>query len=168
MTMDGYRRSDGLWDIEGRLLDVKAYDLEGLYRKHIPAGEPIHEILVRVTINDDLTVQNVEATIDFAPFPMCGGIAPVFADLRGVNLGGGFMREIRGRFGGVKGCTHIIELLGAVATTAFQTIYPLLRREAGDGAARPALIDSCHAFSADGDVVARQWPDHSTRPITVR
>ncbi|CAA7613795.1 DUF2889 domain-containing protein [Magnetospirillum sp. SS-4] len=165
MTMDGYRRHDGLWDIEGKLVDVKAYDLEGLYRKHVPAGEPIHEILVIVTIDDDFTIHNVEATIDFSPFPMCGDIAPDFAELKGLGLGGGFMREIRARFGGVKGCTHIVDLLGAVATTAFQTIYPLLRRETGPG--RPALIDSCHAFAADGEVVARQWPDHSSRsPIS--
>jgi hypothetical protein len=163
MTMDGYRRSDGLWDIEGRLLDVKGYDLEGLYRKHVPAGEPIHEILVRVTIDDDLVIHAVEASTDFAPFPMCGAITPAFADLKGLNLGAGFMRDIRARFGGVKGCTHLVDLLGAVATTAFQTLYPVLRGERGDGPGRPALIDSCHAFSADGEVVARWWPDHSTR-----
>ena len=73
------------------------------------------------------------------------------------------MREVRGRFAGRQGCTHIVELLGGIATTAFQTIYPLLRSERGEPAGKPALIDSCHAFAADGEVVANQWPAYSTR-----
>lgn len=163
ISIEGFRRSDGLWDVEAVLQDVKSYDLEGLYRHHIPAGEPIHDIRVRVSVDDGLVIHAAEATIDNAPFPMCGHIGPSFASLAGLALGAGFMREVRARFGGVLGCTHISELLGAIATTAFQTIYPLLRKERGEPPGRPTLIDSCHAFSADGDVVARQWPDYSIR-----
>ena len=31
ITINGYHRDDGLWDIEGRLIDIKGYDLEGLW-----------------------------------------------------------------------------------------------------------------------------------------
>ena len=27
---------------------------------------------------------------------------------------------------------------------------------------RPPLIDSCHAFKSDGEVVKNSWPDHYT------
>lgn len=163
IAIHGYRREDGFWDIEGSLTDIKSYDLDGLYRKHIPAGEPIHEMHVRVTIDDTFLIQQVEAVTDFAPFPMCSDITPVFSALKGLNLGSGFLREVRSRFGGSHGCTHIIELLGGIATTAFQTVYPLLRNERGGPDGKPALIDSCHAFAADGEVVASLWPDHSVR-----
>src|SRR3546814_16026231 len=52
-----------------------------------------------------------------------------------------------------------------MATTAFQTIRPLLARgrgtEPGPSDApreRPALLDTCHAYAADGDLVRRKWP----------
>jgi hypothetical protein len=162
IALSGYCRDDGLWEIEGRLLDTKGYDLSGLYRKHIPAGEPIHDMSVRLTIDDDLIIRDVAVVTDWAPFPMCADITPVFAQLKGVGLGRGFMRFVRDRFGGTSGCTHIAELLGAIASTAFQTVYPVLRHERGDMAGRPDLIDSCHAFAADGEVVARQWPQFAT------
>ena len=163
ITLQGYRRDDGMWDVEGRLTDTKAYDLEGLYRKQIPAGEPIHEMRVKVTVDDGLLIHGVEASTDFAPFPMCGDIAPRFSGLTGLNLGRGFMKEVRNRFSGRDGCTHLVELLGGIATTAFQTIYPILRSEQGEPEGKPALIDSCHAFVADGEVVAKAWPAYSTR-----
>ncbi|MDO8606326.1 MAG: DUF2889 domain-containing protein [Phaeospirillum sp.] len=163
ITIQGYRRDDGLWDMEGTLIDVKGYDLEGLYRKHIQAGEPIHEMRVIVTVDDHFLIYRAEAVTDFAPFPMCGDIAPAFSALAGLCLTSGFMREVRNRFGGRHGCTHIIELLGGIASTAFQTIYPLLRNDRLQADGKPALIDSCHGFAADGEVVASQWPAYSTR-----
>lgn len=163
INVRGYRRDDGKWDVEGRLTDTKSYDIEGLYRKHIPSGEPIHDMRVTVTVDDDLVIDGVEARIDFAPFPMCGDIVFEFSRLKGLNLGRGFMKEVRSRFSGRDGCTHLVELLGGIATTAFQTIYPVLRSERGEPEGKPALIDSCHAFSAEGEVVAKTWPAYSTR-----
>lgn len=163
ISIQGYRRHDRLWEIEGHLTDVKAYDLTGLYRGPIPAGEAIHRISARLVVDDDLAIHRAEAVIDTAPFPMCGDIAASFATLAGGNLGAGFMRDVRSRFAGVAGCTHICELLGAMATTAFQTIYPLLKDERGDPPGRPALINSCHAFAEDGEVVSRLWPDYAAK-----
>lgn len=163
VIMHGYRRDDGLWDMEGELVDVKGCDLAGLYRNHIPAGEPIHKMRVRVTVDDDFLIHAVEACTDFAPFPMCADITPVFSALKGLSLGRGFGREMRHRFSGRQGCTHIMELLAGIATTAFQTIYPLLLQERGQPEGRPGLIDSCHALAADGEVVADLWPAYSTR-----
>ena len=34
----GYRRSDGLWDIEGRLVDVKSYTFHNNERGDVPPG----------------------------------------------------------------------------------------------------------------------------------
>ena len=60
---------------------------------------------------------------------MCGDIAPDFKKLIGLRIGGGFHRAVRERLGGVHGCTHIVELLGPVATTAFQTVSSGKARE---------------------------------------
>jgi hypothetical protein len=158
----GFRRADGLWDIEGRIVDTKTYDFPNRDRQGIRAGEPVHQMVVRVTLDDDFLIHAVEAATLHAPHAICGDIAPAFGELRGLTLGPGFQRQLRARFGGVRGCTHIVELFGPIATTAFQTIFPLVQAKRTNGA-RPPFIDQCHAMSADGPVVAHHWPDHATR-----
>ncbi len=64
------------------------------------------------------------------------------------------------RLGGVKGCTHLVELaIGALATTAIQTIGPLRRRVPGR---RPGHLDTCHALATDGEVVRARYPEFYT------
>jgi Protein of unknown function (DUF2889) len=78
---------------------------------------------------------------------------------------------VRDLLGGVEGCTHLVDMLGPVANTAYQTVFPWRARQyeerlAAEGKAPerpvrpPKLIDSCHAFAADGEVVKRYWPDY--------
>lgn len=104
----------------------------------------------------------------------CGSITPAFEKLVGLRVKAGFTRQVKERLGGVHGCTHLVELLGPMATTAFQTIYPVLTREraAAEGKAaesgppsppsagdrRPPLLNSCHAFASDGEIARRLWP----------
>jgi len=158
VELNGYRRQDGLWDIEGRLLDIKSYGFANMDRGgEIPAGEPIHEMLVRLTVDDHYRIRAVVAVTDHAPFTICPTIAPAFSALEGLTLGPGFLRELRSRFGGVEGCTHIVEMMGPLATTAFQTLAPLVSHELS-GEKRPRILDTCHALASDGPVVKREWP----------
>jgi hypothetical protein len=80
---------------------------------------------------------------------------------------------VRDLLGGTEGCTHLVDMLGPLATTAYQTVFPYRAREHQERAARegrlptrptsrPRLIDSCHAFASDGEVVKRYWPDFYT------
>ena len=156
----GYRRDDGLWDIEGHLVDTKSYDLKDLDHGPAPAGHPLHEMWLRLTVDDDLNVVAVEACTIWAPYNMCGEITPNFQALKGLAIKAGWTQKTRELLGGTKGCTHLLELLGPMATTAFQTIYPLRsRREREQGKAkRPGLLDSCHAWASDSPVVAKRFP----------
>ena len=52
-----------------------------------------------------------------------------FQRLVGLRIKSGWTQKVKELLGGVEGCTHLVELLGPVATTAFQTIYPVLARE---------------------------------------
>ncbi len=158
----GFRRDDGLWDIEGSLLDTKDYefarrDLAGVH----PVGAPVHAMLVRFTIDDQFLLHDIEVAMDHTPFATCPRIAPEFAALTGLNLTSGFVKQLRTRFGGVAGCTHLVDLMIAMATAAFQTVYPILSREK-PATGKPVIIDTCHALAADGPVVARIWPDYAT------
>ena len=50
----GYRRDDGLWDIEGTLVDTKTYGFFSHARGDVEPGQPVHNMSIRLTIDDDL------------------------------------------------------------------------------------------------------------------
>lgn len=162
----GYRREDGLWDIEGHLVDTKTYDFESTFKGEMTAGTPVHEMWIRLTVDDALKVLAVETVTEAGPFPCCPDITPAFKALEGLTLGPGWSRKVRERVGGVRGCTHIVELLGPLATTAFQTMYSRAGREQMENkdkpTRRPLHIDTCHALRSDGEIVKQAWPDYYT------
>jgi hypothetical protein len=175
VACQGFRRTDGLWDIEGHLTDVKTYAFSSIHRGEIHPGEPVHDLWLRLTITDTFKVVAIEAATAQGPFHICGDITPAFQQLVGLTIGAGWTRAIKERLGGAKGCTHLVELLGPVATTAFQTIYPILVREqaerpqadpAGSKIERPVLLDTCHVFDSAGDFVREHWPEHYTGPVS--
>ena len=126
VTCEGHLRDDGLMDIEGHLVDTKSYDFPNNDRGgHIPAGEPLHGISARIALDEKLTIIEAEACMDYTPYHYCKEIAPVFSQIAGIRIGAGWMAKIRDIMGGTQGCTHITELLGPMATTAFQTMVSI-------------------------------------------
>ena len=160
----GYSRADGLWDIEGRMTDVKTYGFDNEHRGHIAAHEPLHDMSIRLTIDETFTIRDIEAVTDAGPYAICPVITPNFRKVVGLRLGLGWRRRIRERLGGVEGCTHLVEMLAAMATVAFQTLYPTLAKKGRTqtSGGKSPLIDSCHAYASDGEIVKKTWPDHYT------
>lgn len=150
----GYRRSDGLWDIEGRLRDSKTYSFTSEHRGELEVGEPVHDMSIRLTVDDRLVIHAVEAATDASPYRVCPDVVPNFQRLRGLRIGRGFHGKVKELLGGTAGCTHLVELLGPVATTAFQTIFPVKLRDAPRAArgVPPYLLDTCHALARDGEI----------------
>lgn len=157
---EGFARDDGLWDIEGYLRDIKSYTFANRDRGEIKAGEPIHDMAIRLTIDVNLTIHAAEAVIDAAPFAMCPRISARFALLKGIRIGAGWRKQLKQLFGGVSGCTHLLELLHPMATTAYQTLYRAREEQARANPQRekPAVIDTCHTFASDSEVVHFFWP----------
>ncbi|MEO1089406.1 MAG: DUF2889 domain-containing protein [Pseudomonadota bacterium] len=160
----GFARDDGLFDVEAWLVDTKAYPVANRWRGPIQPGEPIHGMGLRLTLNDDLEVVAAAAMTDFSPYPVCGAIAPAFEQLVGLRIGPGWRRAVQARLGGVRGCTHLVDLLGPLATTAMQAILPLKRRAAPPTPATrpPGHLDGCHALRRDGPVVKEHHPEWYT------
>jgi hypothetical protein len=166
----GFRRSDGLWDIEAHMTDRKTYSFASEERGEIVAGMPIHDMWIRVTLDDDFHIRAIEAVTDASPYGICPAITPNFQRLVGLRIGAGFNARVRERLGGIEGCTHLVELMGPLATTAFQTIYPAKQRERANGGEhapnqpgkRPRLLETCHAFARDSEVTKRNWPEFYT------
>ena len=162
----GFEREDGLFDIEAHLTDTKTYAFSNNWRGDIEPGDPIHEMWLRVTINDKFVVQDVQAATDNSPFAICPDIAPVYKELVGLTMGPGWRKSVRQKVGGVQGCTHLTELLFPMATVAIQTIKPLQnhRRRLADSdsrqhAGRPFVLNTCHAWAEHSPVVKENAPD---------
>jgi hypothetical protein len=162
----GYARDDGLYDIEGTLVDVKSITFHNMDRGEVKPGEPIHEMWIRLTVDIDLNIVDVEARNVWGPYSICGDITPNFKRLKGLTIKHGWTQKTRELLGGTQGCTHMVELLGPIATTAFQTIYAeRVARDKHEGKKeKPALIGSCHAYAPDSPVVAIRHPEHYTGP----
>ena len=156
VTYEGYRRSDELFDIEGHLTDVKDQDyalLTGLRR----AGDPVHDMWIRLTIGSDYVIRAIEVRTDEMPYPgACDLITPAYGKLVGASLLHGFRRTLQDTMGGVRGCSHLTELLSHAPTAAIQ-MFAGLRREI-EGDERPFQLDRCHALETTTDTVRRYYP----------
>ena len=169
----GFQRIDGLWDIEAHMTDRKSYSFPSDEHGEVTAGTPVHDMWIRVTLDDGFHILAIEAVTDSGPFGVCPAIIPNFQRLVGTRIGPGFNRHVREHLGGTEGCTHLVELMGPLATTAFQTIFSArnrAERERGTGSERPAgkppkrprLLGTCHALAPDSPVTKRIWPDFYT------
>jgi hypothetical protein len=153
---DGWQRSDGLYDIEARLVDTKDDDYT-LMSGTRPAGQPIHDMWVRVTIDGDYNVHDVCVSSDRVPYEGCERIAPDYKRLAGTNLLRGFRQAVADLVGGVRGCSHVTELIAFLPTAALQT-FAGVHGEVRDDVEKPYQLDRCHALETTSDVVRRYYP----------
>jgi hypothetical protein len=144
------------------MIDIKTYDIDNRDRGgEIPAGEALHDMAIRLTINAQFLVVEVEAVIDYAPFNICPSITAVLQQLKGVAIGPGWTATLRKLFKGTQGCTHLTELLSPIATTAFQTMHKSQdNEERGAAKPLPQFLNSCHALNTEGEAVRDFWPEH--------
>jgi Protein of unknown function (DUF2889) len=166
----GYERDDGLFDIEAQIVDTKTYAVDEPYRGHREAGQHVHDMQLRLTVDRAMVVRAIEVTTNDAPYDACFTVAPAYEALVGAKIGGGWRRAVNEAVGGTKGCTHLRELLMPVATVAFQTIgsWPKAGKVATEShpdreRKKPYFIDGCKAWAADGPVVERLFPLHFRR-----
>lgn len=160
----GFRRDDGLWDIEGSLVDTRDEAMETFGRGRIAPGEHLHEMWIRLTVDNHLEVIDIEAVTEHSPYPACPNFPKYFGKLIGQRIEPGWTAKVRLLLGGRRGCTHLVELLGPIATTAVQTVYAW-RGEVGehlpDDVSPPReFIDSCHSLVSGGEAASHLWPTH--------
>ncbi|MFA5664978.1 DUF2889 domain-containing protein [Castellaniella sp.] len=157
--VQAYEREDGLWDLEAELMDTKAYDFPIRSGDMHPAGQPVHHMLLRITIDEHYTITAAEVAYEAAPHgEFCSAIAPAYENLVGLNLLQRFRQSVRERFGRTAGCTHVTELAQVLPTAAIQSMAGRRRTRPTPGK-RPFQLDGCHALRVDGPVVRVHHPD---------
>ena len=161
---EGFLRADGLWDIEAHLVDTRSFDCsydESHRGGVIPAGEPVHDMWMRLTIDFEFRIHDVQATSVQTPFPVCPGAAASMRKMIGLRIAPGWRSQVRERIGRVESCTHLMDLLGQMTATAYQTLHHALeeRESRREPRGRPAILDTCMALSSSGETVRKHWPE---------
>ena len=162
----GFLREDGLWDIEAELTDTKTYSLQRSNRDVLQAGQPVHGMVIRLTVDDAMKITAVAVGMPAAPFAECQQAKPPMERLIGCTLGRGWRKAIEEALGKTQGCAHLRELLFNMATVGYQTI-PLYRHHLQQltGLPEPILnrppphVGQCIAWDFNGTVVKRVYPE---------
>ena len=158
INCNGFVRADGLYDIEAELTDHKTYDFPSDFRGTVTPDLAVHHMVLRITIDRDRVIQHAEAITITGPYAICPTANAVFDNLVGLQIGPGWRRKVQAAIGGRHGCTHITELLGPVATIAYQTLYgeeARQKRQSGtlsdqdNPASRSHLANSCVGYADD-------------------
>ncbi len=169
---EGFQREDGLWDIEAGIIDTKTHKTVEPFRGAREAGAHVHDMQLRLTLDREMVVKDIEVSTNEAPYDPCFTVASAFKGLIGAKIGGGWRRAVNEAVGGTKGCTHLKELLMPAATVAFQTMGSWPKEgdaKAGEvkpvalpgkASAKPYFLDGCKAWSTEGEVVAKLYPMH--------
>lgn len=164
VTCRAYARDDGLWDVEGHMTDIKTREIANEDRGGvIPAGEPVHEMWLRITLDTQLKIHDAEASTEFSPFNLCPAITSAYKQLIGLKIGPGWNKEVKAMLGNAQGCTHHTELLGPMATTAYQALYQELKSQEQQNKQPPAIMNTCHALASNSPVAARLWPEYADK-----
>lgn len=156
----GFRRSDGLFDIEGRFIDTRPFAYHSESRGDTPAGRALHHMQVRLTIDRQRVIRELVSAMPATPHWSCPEVNRNFQRLVGLSIAKGFKQSLRERLGGIEGCTHVIGLLEAMAAAALQTFSSASHAPRPASEPKPvhvwkidALIDTCYAYRRDGPML---------------
>jgi len=163
IDMRAFAREDGLFDVEARLVDRKPFDyLRPSSPLPVPAGAPLHDLWVRLTVDGEFTVRGVEASSDVTPWTLCKEAEGALQVLIGERLARGWSARVKERLHGAAGCTHLMEMLVTMGTTVLQGIRGADPNRRLDPEVK---LDSCYAYGRERSVVKMLWPEHH-RPAT--
>ena len=155
-----FARGNGLWEVDAHLSDTKTRDLQ-MADGIRPAGTPVHDMLLRLVVNEQFDVLEAGSHTEWMPYPgLCSEHGDAYGQLVGMNLMRGFHKQLREALGGSRACTHITELAQVLPTAVMQAFAGLVVDTRGDspGASRPFQLDRCHALRSDGEAVRRHYP----------
>jgi hypothetical protein len=155
-----YARGQGLWEVDATITDVRSRETP-MSDGPRPAGTPIHDMLLRLVVNEQLDIVEAGSETRWMPYPgQCNNHGDVYTRLVGLNLLRSFRRELRERVGGVLGCTHITELAQVLPTAVVQAFAGEVIDTRGLSAQseQPFQIDRCHALRAGGEAVRVHYP----------
>ena len=158
IQVQAYARADGLWEVDAFVRDTKTRPTGSPGRER-PAGEPIHDLHLRIVVDTAFNILQSGAESMATPYPgHCDDHGDRYAALAGLNLMHGFKRAVRERLGGVQGCTHLTELADVLPTAVVQAFAGEVLKVHPDSDTKPFQLDRCHALASEGEAVRLHYP----------
>jgi hypothetical protein len=145
--------------VEGILKDDRYQDTHAVTGETFPRGV-IHHMGIRLLINcSSLLIEDIDVDLIAVPREACRETIACLAPIKGLTISRGFTAKVKKLAGGSKGCTHLLELLQAMAPAAVQGYAAHQSQKPPDSHSDHAkfimkyLINTCHAWREDGPYV---------------
>ena len=145
--------------VEGILKDDRFQDSYLMTGEKFPRGA-IHHIAIRLLVNcSNIMIEDVDVEMISVPREVCRETVDCLAQIKGLIITKGFTLKIKNIAGGNKGCTHLVELLQAMAPAVFQGFAAHQAQKKTSFNSDQAklilrfLVNTCHAWREGGPFV---------------
>ncbi len=145
--------------VEGFFKDDRFHASRIITGESFPAGV-IHHMAIRLLINcSNMMIEDIEAELLSVPREICRETLDCLAPVKGIVITKGFTEKVKKIVGGNKGCTHLVELLLAMAPAAIQGYASYQSKRPQDYDPERAkmilqfLVNTCRAWREDGPLV---------------
>jgi len=145
--------------IEGFLKDDRFQESHGITGETFPSGV-IHHMAIRLLVNcSNLLIEDIDVDLISVPGEVCRETIDCLASIKGLTITKGFTAKVKKLAGGSKGCTHLVELILAMAPAVFQgfTAHQSQKPTAFNSDQAKKIIqyltNTCHAWREDGPFV---------------
>jgi len=146
---------------EGRLTDVRVKDYYKFSGEKVDGGT-LHDLRLILLIRiPELVIEDLEVIIETVPRSDCQLIADSMLPVIGMPITGGFSAKVREIAGGIKGCTHLLNLIITMAPAVMQGYWAYAYQQKPDlnrvmdrkssGLMRRGLKNSCYTWREDGE-----------------
>ena len=142
--------------VEGTLFDQRLIDIHHFSGTIRLAGIQ-HDMVIRLLVNPDLTIEDVEVEMPGHPHEECPETMESLQQIKGLKISRGFTMKIKELFSQGRGCSHLSELLIAMAPAAVQGFWTAFSSDSQpenvDNTVKPFLTDTCWVWRKDGNAI---------------
>lgn len=174
-----------IWKSKGKKLhtrniEVTTYDYDGqriivegslkderFQKSHVITGETfpggvVHHMAIRLLVNcSNLLIEDIDVDQMSVPRELCRETIDCLAPIKGMTIAKGFTSKVKKLAGGNKGCTHLVELILAMAPAAFQGFGAHQSRKPSNLDSNHVkmisqfLVNTCRVWREDGPFVEK-------------
>ena len=156
ITVNTYKADDACIIVEGQLKDDKLIETNH-YNGSIRPAKIIHNLIIRLLIDSRLTIKDVEVEMPETPHEECPDTKTSLQQIVGMRISRGFSVKVKDLFTQGTGCSHLIELILAMAPTAVQGFWTAISSKPLPDNLRETmklmLIDTCWVWRSDGPAI---------------
>jgi hypothetical protein len=154
------------YDYDGQRIIVEGFLKDDRFQEsHAATGETFpkgvfHHMVIRLLVNcSNLLIEDVDVNLIAVPREVCRETIDCLAPIKGLTITKGFMSKVKKMAGGNKGCTHLVELLQAMAPAIIQGYATHQSQKPIGIDSHQAkmmfqfLVNTCRAWREDGPFV---------------